>query len=419
MKIAFETLGCKLNQAETELLARQFANAGHRLVSPAENADIYILNTCTVTRTADAKSRHLLRLAHRRNPGAAIVAAGCYAQRAPEVLAKIEGVNLVADNDEKPFLYRILEESGYLSSPASAQSDPAPDYEPAFRTRSFIKIQDGCNSFCSYCIVPLVRGREKSLPADRIISEVKQRVSGGIKEVVLTGTEIGSYNYNGINLKDLFERILAETAVARLRLSSLQPAEITPGLIDLWQDGRLCPHFHLSLQSGSDNVLRRMKRRYSTADYYEAVTSIRTMVPDAAITTDVIAGFPGETGQEFEESCDFIRKTGFARLHVFSYSPRPGTEAAGMAEQVQDNVKTQRNQNLRALGRECIKSYTHQFLGRSMPVLWEQQSGDIWSGYTPNYIKVYTKSKEDLTNQLISVKLQKLYKGDGAWGEGV
>ncbi len=419
MKIAFETLGCKLNQAETELLARQFANAGHRLVSPAEDADIYILNTCTVTRTADAKSRHLLRLAHRRNPGAAIVAAGCYAKRAPEVLAKIEGVNLVADNDEKPFLYRLLEESGCLSSPASAQSDPASDYEPAFRTRSFIKIQDGCNNFCSYCIVPLVRGREKSLPADRIISEVKQRVSGGIKEVVLTGTEIGSYNYNGINLEHLLERILAETAVARLRLSSLQPGEITPGLIDLWQDGRLCPHFHLSLQSGSDNVLRRMKRRYSTADYYEAVTSIRTVVPDAAITTDVIAGFPGETGREFEESCDFIRKTGFARLHVFSYSPRPGTEAAGMAGQVQDSVKTQRNQNLRALGRECQESYTRQSLGRSMPVLWEQQSGDTWSGYTPNYIKVYTKSKENLTNQLISVKLQKLYKGDGAWGEGV
>ncbi|MFC2070907.1 radical SAM protein, partial [Chloroflexota bacterium] len=264
MKIAFETLGCKLNQAETELLARQFSAAGHSLVSPAENADIYVLNTCTVTRAADAKSRHLLRLAYRRNPGSTVVATGCYAHRCPDVLVKIDGVNFVIGNDEKSSLYRLLEESGPLSSLTSTTKDESNIHTHNLRTRSFIKIQDGCSNFCSYCIVPLVRGKEKSLPADWIISEIKQRKSEGFLEVVLTGTEIGSYDYDGTGLKGLLERILNDTGITRLRLSSLQPQEFSPEFINLWQDSRLCPHFHLSLQSGSDSVLRRMNRCYNT-----------------------------------------------------------------------------------------------------------------------------------------------------------
>ncbi len=417
MKITFETLGCKLNQAETELLARQFTAAGHRIVSSAEDADIYILNTCTVTRTADAKSRHLLRLAHRLNPEAFIVATGCYAQRTPEVLDEIDGVNLVTGNDEKYSIPRLLEASGFPGSLTFIQEYTTENYAPALRTRSFIKIQDGCDNSCSYCIVPLVRGRNKSLPADHIIGEIKQRVSGGIKEIVLTGTEIGSYHYDNTDLKGLLEAILAGTDIPRLRLSSLQPQEISPELINLWNDSRLCPHFHLSLQSGSDSVLKRMKRRYSTSTYRDVVALIRTVVPEAAITTDIIAGFPGETEQEYEESLGFIRNIGFARLHIFSYSPRPGTEAARMTNQVSDSVKTQRNRNLRALGRECIKCYARRFLGRPMPVLWEKQSGGIWSGYTTNYIKVYTKSSEDLSNRIIPVKLEKFYGGEGVWGE--
>ncbi|MFC2011808.1 radical SAM protein, partial [Chloroflexota bacterium] len=209
MKIALETLGCKLNQAETESLARQFAEAGHSLVSSVDDANIYILNTCTVTRIADSKSRQLLRRAHRRNPRALLVAAGCYAQHSYQEIASIDGVGLTAGNDEKPRLLRLLEESGYLDSPAP--EDYTPGYEPVFRARSFIKIQDGCNNFCSYCIVPLVRGREKSLPADDIITEVRKRTADGYKEVVLTGTEIGSYSYDGIDLTGLLERILTET----------------------------------------------------------------------------------------------------------------------------------------------------------------------------------------------------------------
>ena len=319
VKIALDTLGCKLNQAETELLAKQFAEAGYRLVSSVDRADVYILNTCTVTHIADSKSRHRLRLAHRQNPDALIIATGCYAQRAHQELAQIDGVSLVVGNEQKLNLLQLLEESGYIGSPACGQGNSASSHITGFRTRAFIKIQDGCNSFCSYCIVPLVRGREKSLPVDQVVAEIKSRLANGYKEVVLTGTEIGSYNYNGVNLSGLLERILAEVDITRLRLSSLQPQEISPELIRLWRDRRLCHHFHLSLQSGSDGVLNRMKRRYSVSDYQQAVSLIRASVPEAAITTDIIVGFPGETDKEFQESYDFCWQMEFARIHVFSY----------------------------------------------------------------------------------------------------
>ncbi|GAH81399.1 unnamed protein product, partial [marine sediment metagenome] len=251
---------------------------------------------CTVTHIADSKSRRLLRLAHKRNPDGLVVATGCYAQRAPQELAHIEGVNLVLGNEQKPHLLQMLRESGCLSRPVSVQQD----YHNDFRTRAFIKVQDGCNSFCTYCIVPLVRGGEKSLPPDQIIAEVKQRLADGYKEVVLTGTKIGSYNCGGVNLEQLLEELLAETEVVRLRLSSLQPQEISAELIGLWRDQRLCRHFHLSLQSGNDQVLSRMKRRYSIGGYQQAVALIRDAVPEVAITTDIIVGFPGETEAEFE-----------------------------------------------------------------------------------------------------------------------
>ncbi|GAH62672.1 unnamed protein product, partial [marine sediment metagenome] len=262
--------------------------------------DVYILNTCTVTHIADGKSRHRLRLAHRRNPDALLVATGCYAQRAPTELTQIEGVDLVLSNDEKPYLLRLLEESGRLSSPGCVQGNSTINPHPGFKTRAFIKVQDGCNSFCSYCIVPLVRSREKSTPADEVVAEVRHRTANGYKEVVLTGVKIGSYNSDGVNLKGLLEHILAETNVARLRLSSLQPQEISPELIRLWRDSQLCRHFHLSLQSGSDGVLTRMKRRYSTSDYRQSISLIRALVPEAAITTDIIVGFPGETSADFD-----------------------------------------------------------------------------------------------------------------------
>ena len=417
MKIALETLGCKLNQAETESLARQLVDAGHQLVDSLDEAEIYILNTCTVTQTADAKSRHLLRLAHRRNPNIQLVVSGCYAQRAQGELTKIEGVSLVVSNEEKSRLPLLLDELGCPGGfcPIPEDRDSGTD-ESVSRTRAFIKIQDGCNKFCSYCIVPLVRGREKSQSADQIITEIRDRVADGIKEAVLTGTEVGAYDDNGIGLKTLLESILVETDVARIRLSSLQPQEISAELIGLWLDRRLCPHFHLALQSGSDTVLKRMKRLYSTADYQRTVSLIRAMVPDVAITTDIIVGFPGETPAEFEESYHFCQQMGFARIHVFPYSARAGTEAADSFAKIDEKVNNQRNQNMRALAEDCALEFRKRFLGRTMPVLWEHKSGTDWPGHTDNYIKVYTRNDEDMFNQGRLVKLREI-RGDGMWGE--
>ncbi len=415
MRVALDSLGCKLNQAEIEQLARQFVAAGHQLVPPADKADVYILNTCTVTHVADRKSRHMLRLARRRNPDARLVAIGCYSERAPQELARIEGVDLVLGTGQKPHLLRILEESGLLSR--QTYMDSTEGRSDGFRMRSFIKVQDGCHSFCSYCIVPLVRRIEESVPVAQVLAELRQRVAGGCKEVVLTGTEIGSYSCDGAGLKDLLERILADTAIARLRLSSLQPQEISPELIKLWRDERLCPHFHLSLQSGSDGVLRRMRRRYSAEDYRRAVALIRDMVPEVAITTDIIVGFPGETEAEFRESYDFCSGIEFARIHVFPYSARQGTEAAGMPQQVEDSLKRRRSQEMLALAEESAYNFRRRFLGATMPVLWESRSAKgIWSGLTGNYIKIYARCKEDLTNKLLPAKLLEIH-GDGDWGD--
>ena len=409
-RIALDTVGCKLNQAEAQLLARQFARAGYRLVSADDEADVYILNTCTVTHIADRKCRHQLRLAHRRNPDGVVVAIGCYAERARHELAQMEGVDLALGNSEKSDLMSLLEKMGHLSRPTYSQKGLT---IADFRTRAFIKVHDGCNSFCSYCIVPLVRGREESIPLARIVDEVRQRVADGYREVVLTGTKIGSYNYDGVNLAGLLQRILTETDVERLRLSSLQPGEISPALIGLWRNARLCRHFHLSLQSGSDGVLARMRRGYTVSDYQQAVALIREMVPEVAITTDIIVGFPGETEAELRESYELCRQMGFARIHVFSYSPRQGTQAACMADQVGDRVKRERSQRMLALAKESARSFRQGFLGKTMAVLWEKRSGDgVWTGITDNYIRVYTKSDEDLTNKLLPVKLVGL-DGDG------
>lgn len=416
MKIAIDTLGCKLNQAESEKLASRFAEAGHTLVGTVEEADIYILNTCTVTDAADAKSRHLLRQARRRNPEVMLVATGCFPERAPEALSRIDGVKLVTGNAHKLDLPEILAESGLLAAPEVTPPAAADSLKVISRTRAFIKIQDGCSGFCSYCIVPFVRGRETNLPAGQVIGEIRKRVSAGVKEAVLTGTEPGSYNDGGTDLAGLLRRVLVETEIPRIRLSSLQPDEITPGLINLWQDSRLCPHFHISLQSGSDSVLKRMNRRYSTEEYRSAVALLKSRVPGAAVTTDIIAGFPGETEEEYRESLEICRKSGFARIHVFPFSKRPGTTAANMPDQVPDSIRKHRSQKLRILGRECAESFRQGFTGSVLDVLWEQRSRGDWSGYTGNYIRVYTGSSDNLANRITPVKLAKPYR-DGMWGE--
>jgi threonylcarbamoyladenosine tRNA methylthiotransferase MtaB len=410
--VALESLGCKLNQAEIEDLGRRLVEAGYRLVSAGDKADIYVLNTCTVTHVADRKSRHMLRLARRRYPAARLIAIGCYANRAPQELQQIDGVELVLGNDRKADLVSMLD-----NSPGFSPSGTLPGtVVGGRRTRAFLRIQDGCRNCCAFCIVPLVRSRVESVTPDRVVAEIKERVAAGYREVVLTGTEVGTYSRDGTNLAGLLERVLGETGIDRLRLSSLQPMEITEELIERWRDPRLCTHFHLSLQSGSDSVLRRMNRRYTVAEYRRSVALIRASVPDVAVTTDVIVGFPGETDAEFRETLEFCRDMCFARIHVFPFSPRPDTAAAGMPGQVSAAVKKERARQVLALAGESAAGYRQQFLGRTLPVLWERKSGNLWSGLTGNYIKVYTGNKDDLGNRLLSVRLMKLYK-DGVWGQ--
>jgi threonylcarbamoyladenosine tRNA methylthiotransferase MtaB len=403
MKIAFETLGCKLNQAETESLARQFLQAGHQLVRKADEADVYILNTCTVTHTADAKARHLLRMAHRKNPATYIIVTGCYAQHAAAELNAIEGVSSVVDNAGKANLLQIIQS---IPQKVTAGEETAPRLA-SLRTRSFVKIQDGCANFCTYCIVPYVRSLETSVSPDNIIQEIRQRAAEGCQEIVLTGTRVGGYEFEDTNLQRLLQRIINETTIPRIRLSSLQPQEITPDLIKLWQKNRLCPHFHLSLQSGSAGVLKRMNRRYTPGDYQNTVDLIRREVPGVAITTDIIIGFPGETESEFAESLDFCKQIGFARIHVFSYSPRSGTKAAQIKGQVAETVKKSRSQKMMALAEESALQFRNKFAGDSMDVLWEKQTEDgDWTGITGNYIRVSTKSDDDLGNKLQSAKVK-------------
>jgi len=410
-RIAFDFIGCKLNQAEIESLSRQFAQAGYRVVSPSAKADIYILNTCTVTHVADRKSRQLLRRAYRCNPEARIVATGCLAERAGKEIARMEGVDLVVGNKEKSALLDLLGGFGRKESSGLTTLET-----PGKRARTFLKIQDGCANHCAYCIVPLVRHRENSVPADRVIHEVTRRTAEGYKEVVLTGTRVGAYRSGVTDLAALLERVLGETEIPRLRISSLQPYEMTDGLIGLWRDSRLCPHFHLSLQSGSDDVLRRMRRRYNREGFASAVNLLREKIPDVAVTTDMIAGFPGETDAEFEDSYEFCARTGFARIHVFPYSPRPGTEAAGMNGKVNDVLKKARETRLLKLAAESSRDYMRQFRGRIMPVLWEKKTNGVWSGLTGNYIRVFTRSNSVLSNQLMPFRLVELNE-DGFRGE--
>jgi threonylcarbamoyladenosine tRNA methylthiotransferase MtaB len=398
-KVAFKTLGCKLNQAETESWLSQLQDEGYEIVDSPQEADVYLVNTCTVTHVADRKARHFLRLARRQNPQALIVAAGCYAERAPEELKQLGVVDLILGNKEKEQLPSELAKLGI--KPNRFNHHPV-----SFRTRSLVKIQDGCNDFCSYCIVPYVRGRERSLPCRQILDEVKIKVVQGYLEVTLTGIKIGAYQDEGMNLTNLVRQILEDTGIRRLRLSSLQPMDLTADLISLWEDERLCPHFHLPLQSGSQGVLCRMRRRYSLNDYRKAISMIGEKIPDAAITTDILVGFPGETDEEFDESYHLCQTLPLAKIHVFSFSPRPGTLATKMPRQVDERKKRERSEQMIELSRRKAYTFRRKFLGREVSVLWENEiSPSVWRGLTANYLQVFTKSERDLTNKLLYANL--------------
>lgn len=415
LTVALQTVGCKLNQAESEALARRFVEAGFDLVAPQDSPDAYILNTCTVTHIADRKCRQYLRAAHRENPQALIVAAGCYVDRDINDV-KVEGVELPVGNSEKVRLVELVKKR-LEAKKAAKGSDGHQAIESQFRTRSMIRVQEGCSHFCSYCIVPHVRGREKSVPARTILSEIKAREEEGYREIVLTGTRIGMYS-GEVNLEGLLKHILGETGIPRIRLSSLQPRELSPSLVNLWQgNDRVCRHIHLALQSGCTATLERMRRDYSIDEYESAVNMIRDAMPDMAVTTDIIVGFPGETEEEFEESFSLCERLGFANMHIFPYSVRAGTPAANMSCKVPDKIKKARSQHMLDLAKRSAFAFRHSFQGRIMPVLWEEHKGNnIWIGHTGNYIKVFAASSDSLNNRLLNTKLGGEYQS-GVYGD--
>ena len=417
-KVAIHTHGCKLNQADSQVLVRQFQEAGFTMVKSAAQADVVVLNSCTVTANSDSKARQYLRRARRSNPDALVVATGCYAQRAKGDLSAMESVSLVLDNRDKPNLVATIANKLEVESGSFAENLAAP--APG-RSRAMVKIQEGCDQVCSYCIVPKVRGRERSIPPEEIIAQINERAKLGCREAVLTGTQLGTYGFDlpGIDLAGLLQQVLVETSISRLRISSLQAQEITPNLLGLWDDSRLCPHFHIPLQSGSDTILKSMRRRYDTARFAETIALVRKTIPDAGITTDIIIGFPGEGVREFAESYSFAASMGFSDMHVFPYSIRPGTSAAHLDDQVIDAQKKERSGEMLELAAASVKKFRQGALGQVRPVLWEptqgKNCGGIWSGLTDNYVRVKANSGRDLSNLITDARLTGL---DEDWVTG-
>lgn len=425
MNVYLTALGCKLNQAEIDDLARRFAVAGHRVVADAAVADWAIVNTCSVTHVAARKSRQLLRQIHRARPGIRIAVLGCFAETDAAAVAALDGVACVIPNAAKDdVVARVLArvtEAGDRSTLAEP-SDAAPPASGG-RTRTFVKVQDGCDNACTYCVVRLARGPQRSRAPEDVLADVAARVAEGYREVVLTGVHIGAYGRDsapgaplppeaGWTLARLVRAILAEVPPARLRLSSLEPWDVTPDLLSLWgDDARLCRHLHLPLQSGCDATLRRMGRRYSAGQFEDLAAMIRRAIPGIALTTDVIVGFPGETDAEFRASYDRIARLGFSRLHVFRYSPRPGTIAAGAPGQVAPPVAQARAEALARLGRDLALRFHGGIVGEEVTVLFETPrslaEGRAWSGLTDTYVRVTAPSEDGLRNALARVRCER------------
>jgi len=404
LRVYVESLGCKLNQCERDGLAEQFVLAGQIVVARPEEADVCVVNTCAVTHVAERKSRQRFRQLRRANPGARLVATGCAARLANQCLE----VDLMVDNAHKDNLpAQVLEAWGDMCAALPVRPSEAAASVVHPRTRALVKIQDGCDNACTYCIVRILRGRQKSRPRDEILAEVAELVRNGRHEVVLTGVHVGAYGRdNGDTLVDLVSAILRQSPPSRLRLSSIEPWDLTPAFFALWRDSRLCRHLHLPLQSGCDATLDRMNRKYTSGQFAELIEQARAAVPGLAVTTDVIAGFPGESEAEFAESAAFIERMTFARVHVFPYSPRPGTPAARMPDQVDPQIRRDRARTLREIARRSSAAFREQFLGQVMDVLWESRvRGDCWTGLTDNYIRVSARSSAVLANELRKVRL--------------
>ncbi len=420
MQVRLESIGCRLNIGEIDAMARRLAKAGHRVVGPGTQAELCILNTCTVTAIASRKSRQLIRQLKKTNPSAVVIVTGCDAELAPSEMVEI-GVDLVVGNAQKERLLELAEAEGLLET-ASTDPDDQDLFEPggSNRTRAFLKVQDGCDNRCTFCVITIARGAGRSVPADAIIEELQDLQRLGYREVVLSGVHLGSYGHDlgdQRGLQRLVERAFTETAVERLRLSSLEPWDLDAEFFEVFRSPRLLPHLHLPLQSGCDKTLRRMARRTSRAEFSKLVRDARRAVPDLAISSDIIVGFPGETDGEFEQSIALVEELAFSRLHIFRYSRREGTLAEKMADQVPGPVAQERSRRMHALAADLENRFNSKLVGRTTDVLWEtaEDHGDAvrWSGLTPNYVRVSatTTPDEDLMNVVTPTEIVEVVPG--------
>ena len=415
MKVHLKTLGCRLNEAELETWAQAFQKFGHQITRQAEAANLIVINSCAVTQDAARKSRQLVRRIHRDNPQAKLVLSGCYATLNQEEAQSLMGVDLVVSNKDKDQLVeKTLTELTMEVMPAMSTEPGEISLFTRGRQRAFVKVQDGCRYRCTFCIVTVARGEESSRPVQAVIDEINALHQQGITEVILTGVHLGGYGSDlGNNLSDLITAILAETTIPRLRLGSLEPWELPDNFFTLFDNPRLMPHLHLPLQSGSDTVLRRMARRCKTLEFASIVGQLRQKILHFNITTDIIVGFPSETEEEWQASYDFIKQTGFGHIHIFTYSSREGTKAATLPDQVPNEIKKQRSQQLHALAHMMKQDFCQENIGAVFPVLWEGYSEPLEDdkqrvfGYTPNYLKVacVINADESVENKTLMTRL--------------
>lgn len=420
-KAALHNLGCKVNAYETEAMQHLLEEAGYEIVPFTQKADVYVINTCSVTNMADRKSRQMLHKAKKNNPDSIVVAAGCYVQTSEKEVLNDLSVDIVIGNDRKHDLVRLLEEYSLdsVNDTVDDINDGKHDFEELFidqtkeHTRAFIKVQDGCNQFCSYCIIPYARGRVRSRRFENVIAEVERLAANGFKEVVLTGIHLSSYGVDfeeATGLLELIQAVNAVKGIERIRLGSLEPKIVTEHFAsELSKLDKICTHFHLSLQSGCDATLKRMNRKYTTKEYERGCELLRKYFVHPAITTDVIVGFPGETEEEFEQTKAYLERIHFYEMHIFKYSKRKGTRAAVMPDQIDEQIKAARSEKLIALGHDMSKEFRKFYIGKNEEVLFEEKAviGDkeYFVGYTKEYVKVAKKTDENLENQIVSGRI--------------